>query len=127
MKKTQAINLTQKVFRFKSDNVVENDGFNFYNWRKGELLHVLGVMELEPGKPHMCVGVGKELFDFEHIDLEEFENVVDMSRDFSTELPRRLGDYGLARTRLRYVLEQALQPRGGKLRPHQLSQKIYPL
>jgi len=86
MKKTQAINLTQKVFRFKSDNVIEHDGFNFYHWRKGELLHVLGVMELEPGKPHMCVGVGKELFDFEHIDLEEFENVVDMSRDFSTEL-----------------------------------------
>lgn len=86
MKKTQAINLTQKVFRFKNDNVIYHEGYKFYHWRKDELLQVLGVLELEPGKPHICVGVGKELFDFEHIDLEEFENVVDISRDFSTEL-----------------------------------------
>ena len=86
MKKSQAVNLTQKVFRFKNDNVVLHDGYAFYHWRKDELLQVLGVIELEPGKPHMCVGVGKELFDFEHIDLEEFEKIVDTSRDFSTEL-----------------------------------------
>jgi hypothetical protein len=86
MKKTQAINLTQKVFRFKNDNFVEHEGYKFYHWRKDELLQVLGVIELEPGKPCMCVGVGKELFDFEHIDLEEFETIVDTSRDFSTAL-----------------------------------------
>lgn len=86
MKKTQAVNLTQKVFRFKNDNFVEHDGYKFFHWRKDELLQVLGVMELEPGHPHMCVGVGKDLFDFEHIDLEVFESVVDTSRDFSTEL-----------------------------------------
>ena len=86
MKKTHAINLTHKVFRFKSDNVVEHDGYKFYHWRKDELLMVLGVMELVEGKPHMCIGIGKELFDFEHIDLEEFESVVDVSRDFSTTL-----------------------------------------
>lgn len=86
MKKTQAINLTHKVFRFKTDNVVEHDGYKFYHWRKDELLMVLGVMELVQGKPHMCIGVGKELFEFEHIDLDEFESVVDVSRDFSTTL-----------------------------------------
>lgn len=86
MKKTQAINLTHKVFRFKSDNVVDHDGYKFYHWRKDELLMVLGVMELVEGKPHMCIGVGKELFDFEHIDLNEFESIVDTSRDFSTTL-----------------------------------------
>lgn len=86
MKKTQAINLTQKVFRFKNDNFVVHDGYTFYHWRKDELLQVLGVIELEPGKPHMCVGVGKDLFDFEHIDLDDFENIVDVSRDFSTQL-----------------------------------------
>lgn len=43
-------------------------------------------MELDQGEPTVCVGVGKELFDFEHIPLEEFENVVDVSRDFSTKL-----------------------------------------
>ena len=86
MKKTQAINLTHKVFRFKTDNVVEHDGYKFYHWRKDEFLMVLGVMELVQGKPHMCIGVGKELFEFEHIDLDEFESVVDVSRDFSTTL-----------------------------------------
>jgi len=86
MKKTHAINLTHKVFRFKSDNVVEHDGYKFYHWRKDELLMVLGVMELVEGKPHMCIGVGKELSEFEHIDLDEFESVVDVSRDFSTTL-----------------------------------------
>lgn len=86
MKKTQAINLTHKVFRFKSDNVVDHDGYKFYHWRKDELLMVLGVIELVEGKPHMCIGVGKDLFEFEHIDLDEFETVVDVSRDFSTTL-----------------------------------------
>lgn len=86
MKKTQAVNLTQKVFRFKTDNFVDHQGYRFYHWREHELVQVLGVLELEPGKPQMCVGVGKELFDFEHIPLEDFEKVVDISRDFSTEL-----------------------------------------
>ncbi len=86
MKKTQAINLTQKVFRFKNDNFVEHEGYLFYHWRKHELCQVLGVIELAPNEPMMCVGVGKELFDFEHIPLEDFENIVDISRDFSTAL-----------------------------------------
>src|SRR5690606_41800042 len=86
MKKTQAINLTHKVFRFKSDNVVDHGDYKFYHWRKDELLMVLGVMELVEGKPHICIGVGKDLFEFEHIDLDEFESVVDVSRDFSTTL-----------------------------------------
>ena len=86
MKKTQAVNLTQKVFRFKTDNFCVHDGFTFYTWKKDELCRVYGVMELEPGKPLICVGTGKELFDFEHIDLEEFENVVDVTRDFATTL-----------------------------------------
>jgi hypothetical protein len=86
MKKTQAINLTHKVFRFKVDNIEEHDGYKLYHWRKDELCMVLGVMELQQGKPHMCIGVGKQLFDFEHIDLDEFEKMVDVSRDFSTTL-----------------------------------------
>lgn len=86
MKKTQAINLTNKVFRFKNDNVVDHDGYKFYHWRKDELLQVLGIIELHAGNPMICVGVGKELFDFEHIPLLEFENFVDLSRDFSTGL-----------------------------------------
>lgn len=86
MKKTQAINLTQKVFRFKNDNFVDHEGYRFYHWRKHELCQVLGVIEFAPNEPFVCVGVGKELFDFEHIPLVDFENTVDVTRDFSTEL-----------------------------------------
>jgi len=86
MKKTQAINLTQKVFRFKKDNFCEHDGFNVYRWKALELCMVFGVMEFVPGQPLVCVGLGDDLYDFEHIPLEEFENVVDISRDFSPEL-----------------------------------------
>lgn len=86
MKKTQAVNLLFKVFAFKNDNAVVYDGYTFYKWKSRELCRCLGVMELEPGQPMMCVGVGQDLFDFEHIPLEEFEQVIDTSRDFSTEL-----------------------------------------
>lgn len=85
MKKTHAVNLTHKIFAFRNDNFFEADGFRFYKWKARELCKVLGVIELEVGEPHVCVGVGRDLFDFEHIPVEEFENLVDMSRDFSTE------------------------------------------
>lgn len=86
MKKTHAVNLTGKVFAFKSDNFRDHEGFRFYNWKAKELCRVLGVLELEEGDPHMCVGVGRDLFDFEHIRLEGFEELVDVTRDFSTTL-----------------------------------------
>jgi len=86
MKKTQAVNLTQKVFRFKNDNFVDHEGYRFYKWKQHELCIVYGVMELHEGEPNVCVGVGKELLDFEYIPLEDFETVVDISRDFSTKL-----------------------------------------
>lgn len=86
MKKSQAVNLTQKVFRFRNDNSFQHDGYVFYRWKKDELCQVLGVMELEKDQPTVCLGVGKDLFDFEHIDLNQFENFVDISRDFSTSL-----------------------------------------
>lgn len=86
MKKTQAVNLTQKVFAFKSDNAFIHDGYTFYKWKARELCMVLGVMELESGFPSVVVGVGRELFDFEHVPMDEFESIVDTSRDFSSEL-----------------------------------------
>lgn len=86
MKKTQIVNLLRKVFVFKNDNCEILDGYTFYRWRSRELCQVLGVMELEPGEVTVCVGVGEDLFDFQHIALEEFEQVIDTSRDFSTEL-----------------------------------------
>lgn len=86
MKKTQAVNLTQKIFCFKNDNAIEHEGYVFYKWKSRELCKVLGVMELDEGHPHMILGVGRELFDFAEIPLDEFENVVDTTRDFSTTL-----------------------------------------
>lgn len=86
MKRTQAINLTNKIFSFKNDNAFVHEGYMFYKWKARELCKVLGVMELEEGHPHMILGVGRELFDFEEVPLEFFEEVVDTSRDFSTEL-----------------------------------------
>lgn len=86
MKKTHAINLTNKIFAFKTDNAFIHEGYTFYKWKARELCKVLGVMELDEGHPHMILGVGRELFDFEEVPLEVFEQVVDTSRDFSTEL-----------------------------------------
>lgn len=86
MKKTQAVNLTQKVFAFKSDNAIEYDGYVFYKWKSRELCRVLGVMELESGSPCVILGVGRELFDFAEVPLNEFESAVDLAHDFSTEL-----------------------------------------
>lgn len=84
MKKTHAINLTGKVFAFKTDNVfVKDKDFCVYKWKAGELCRVLGVMELEQGHPHMILGVGRELFDFEEIPLDNVEQVVNVHRDFS--------------------------------------------
>lgn len=86
MKKTQAINLTNKVFAFKNDNAFVHEGYTFYKWKARELCKVLGVMELDEGEPSMVLGVGRELFDFEHVPLDVFEQVVDTTRDFSTQL-----------------------------------------
>lgn len=86
MKKTQAINLTSKIFSFKNDNAVEYEGYVFYKWKSRELCRVLGVMELESGNPSVILGVGRELFDFAEVPLDEFENVVDVTRDLSTTL-----------------------------------------
>lgn len=86
MKKTQAVNLTQKIFCFKKDNAIEHEGFTFYKWKARELCKVLGVMELDEGQPNMILGVGRELFDFAEVPLDEFESVVDTTRDFSTTL-----------------------------------------
>ena len=86
MKKTQAVNLTQKIFCFKKDNAVEHDGYTYYIWKARELCKVLGVMELDVGQPHMVLGVGRELFDFAEVPLDQFENIVDTTRDFSTTL-----------------------------------------
>lgn len=86
MKKTNAINLTNKIFSFKSDNAIVYEGYTFYKWKAKELCKVLGVMELEEGNPHVILGVGRELFDFEEVPLEFFEDVVDTTRDFSTTL-----------------------------------------
>ena len=86
MKKTQAVNLTTKIFCFREDHCLSLDGFVYYKWKARELCKVLGVLELDDGVPHVVLGVGRELFDFEHIPLDQFESVVDTSRDFSTEL-----------------------------------------
>lgn len=86
MKKTQAINLTNKIFSFKTDNALVHEGFTFYKWKARELCKVLGVMELDEGHPHIILGVGRDLFDFEEVPLEFFEDVVDVTRDFSTTL-----------------------------------------
>jgi hypothetical protein len=43
-------------------------------------------MELDEGQPNMILGVGRELFDFVEVPLDEFESVVDTTRDFSTTL-----------------------------------------
>jgi hypothetical protein len=86
MKKTQAINLTNKIFAFKNDNAFVHEGYTFYKWKARELCKVLGVMELHEGAPNMIVGVGRDLFDFEEVPLEFFEDVVDTTRDFSTAL-----------------------------------------
>lgn len=86
MKKTHAINLTNKIFSFKTDNAFVHEGYTFYKWKARELCKVLGVMELEVGSPHVILGVGRELFDFEEVPLEFFEDVVDTSRDLSATL-----------------------------------------
>ena len=86
MKKTHAINLTNKIFAFKTDNAFVHEGFTFYKWKARELCKVLGVMELDEGAPCVILGVGRELFDFEEVPLEFFEEVVDTTRDFSTQL-----------------------------------------
>lgn len=86
MKKTHAVNLTGKIFSFRDDSFFEDDGFRFYNWKAKELCRVIGVIELEQGNPMVCVGVGRELFDFEHIACSDFEKLVDVTRDFSTAL-----------------------------------------
>lgn len=86
MKKTHAINLTNKIFSFKKDNAFVHDGYMFYKWKALELCRCLGVIELEEGAPHMVLGVGRDLFDFEYVPLDQFEELVDVSRDFSTGL-----------------------------------------
>lgn len=86
MKKTHAINLTNKIFAFKNDNAFIHEGYTFYKWKARELCKVLGVMELEQDHPCVILGVGRDLFDFEEVPLEFFEDVVDVTRDFSTTL-----------------------------------------
>ena len=86
MKKTQAVNLTHKVFCFKKDNAVQYDGYTYYLWKARELCKVLGVMELDEGQPTLILGVGRELFDFAEVPLNELELHIDTTRDFSTTL-----------------------------------------